>query len=46
MRKKENLKKKYEGMKAVPIKGIGIRNNTKTHINGSISRKEARKAFL
>jgi len=35
MKKIENTnKKKYDGMKAIPIKGIGIRNNTKTHING------------
>ena len=31
---KEVKKKKYEGMAMVAIKGIGIRNNTKTYING------------
>jgi hypothetical protein len=38
--KDENMKrKKYTGMKMAPIKGLGIRNNTKTYINGSGVRK-------
>ncbi len=32
--KKKKKKKKYEGMKVTPIRGIGIRNDTKTYING------------
>ncbi len=35
--KKKNAsgkKKIYDGMKAVPIRGIGIRNDTKTYVNG------------
>lgn len=42
MNMKENSMKrrKYKGMKMIPIKGLGIRNNTKTYINGSAVRKE------
>jgi hypothetical protein len=35
MAKKKLKRKKYEGMEMTAIKGIGIRNNTKTYINGS-----------
>lgn len=31
---KKIKKKSYGGMHATPIRGIGIRNNTKTYING------------
>lgn len=32
-------KRKYEGMKVLLIKGIGMRNDTKTYVNGSITKK-------